>query len=101
VSQIKSFFDHIEAGYVDSVDGKKPMHVADPQASSLDVLSFQDFQALSTSQIQDRLRKKNVIVTGCGQHDMQFEACLRELSRPGRKISIQGTNPIMNTNGYC
>lgn len=58
-----------------------------------------DFQRLSSSQIQDRLRRKNVVVTGYPHPTTKFdEAGLRALSPLSRKISIQGTT---FTNDRC
>jgi hypothetical protein len=94
VHQIDSFFRHIEADYLDG----KPRHIADPETSSFDIISIVDFEALSTRQIQDRLRHKNIVITGCNHPSMKFdEAGLRTLSPLHRKISIQGTNESPNT----
>jgi hypothetical protein len=83
------FFDRIKEGYVD----EQPLHIADPQSSVFDIISFTDFETLSTTQIQDRLRSKNIVVTGCPGPTVEFDkAGLRTLSPFDRIISIQGMN---------
>lgn len=67
----------------------KPLHTTDPKSSLFDVISFKEFESLS--QIQERLRRKNIVVTGCPGPDVEFnEAGLRTLSPLDRIISIQG-----------
>jgi len=83
---MKEFFDRIEAGYLDG----KPLHIADPEISRFDIISFVDFQAMSPRQIQDRLRHKNVVVTGSPHPNMTFDEGLRTLSPLDRKVPIQG-----------
>jgi len=86
---MKEFFDHIERDYV----GGKPPHIANPEASSFDIISFVDFQRMSTLQIQDRLRRKHIVVTGHPDSNVKFDAAgLRSLSPLHRKVSLQGTN---------
>lgn len=83
------FFDRIEEGYLN----EQPLHIADPQSSFFDIISFTDFESLSTTQIQDRLRRKNIVVTGCPGPNLEFDkAGLRTVSSFDRVISIQGTN---------
>lgn len=79
----------MEAGYVDG----KPLHIADPEASLFDIISSEDFEALSVTQIQDRLRCKNIIITGLKHANLKFDkAGLRPFCPIDRTISIQGTN---------
>jgi hypothetical protein len=49
--QIETFFNHIEAG---NVNGKPP-HIADVQTSLFEIISSEDFSAMSMTQIQSRL----------------------------------------------
>jgi hypothetical protein len=80
------------------VDGK-PLHIADPERSSFDIIPFIDFQRLSTSQIHDRLRHKNVVVTDYPHPEVKFdEAGLRGLSPLSRIISIQGNSTSKSIN---
>jgi hypothetical protein len=70
---------------------EKPLHIADPESSIFDVISFTDFQRLSTTHIQDRLRRRHIIVTGCEGPNMKFdEAGLRTLCPLNRTTSLQG-----------
>jgi len=88
-TQLTQFFDRIEETY----RGGKPLHIVAPEDSLFDVIPYLDFQALSPSQIQDRLRHKNVIVTGCPHSNMKFdEAGLRTLCPLDNIVSIQGMN---------
>jgi hypothetical protein len=97
VTQLKTFFDRLEAGHVDG----EPLHIANPEKSSFDIISFVEFQGLSTPQIQDRLRHKNVVITGCPHPNINFdEVGLRALSPLSRKISIQGTNSTSSINRH-
>jgi hypothetical protein len=89
VAKLTTFFDNIEAGHLNG----KPRHIADPEKSMFDIISYDEFQGLSTRQIQDRLRLKNIVVTGLQQPNVKFDkAGLREFCPLDRYISIQGTN---------
>ena len=88
VPQLKSFFDKIEASHANG----KPLHLADPERSMFDIISSEDFESLSAAQIQERLRRKNIIVTGLKHANVNFDkAGLRELCPLDRVVSIQGT----------
>jgi hypothetical protein len=88
IATLKGFFNRIEAGFVDG----KPRHIADPGTSNFYIISFLDFQHMSTFQIQDRLRHTNVVITGCPHPNTKYDqAGLRALTPSNRKISIQGT----------
>lgn len=90
INQLQTFFDLLKAGYVND----KPLHVADPETSLFDVISFTDFERLSTTQIQNRLRCKHIVVTGCEGSNIKFdEAGLRTLCPLNRTTSLQGMNP--------
>lgn len=90
------FFDLLEAGYVN----RKPLHIADPETSTFDIISSADFQALSTQQIQDRLRCKHIVVTGSSHPNVKFDkAGLRTMCPLSRTISIQGMNLIFKRMG--
>jgi hypothetical protein len=91
LSQLKSFFDKIEDSNVDG----KPLHVANPESSMFDIISSEDFEALSAKQIQERLRCKNIVVTGMKHANVKFDkAGLRAFGTLGRVVSIQGTDII-------
>ena len=89
VTQLKTFFDHIEAGHLHG----KPLHITNPEASLFHIISYEEFQALSSQQIQDRLHWKNIVVTGLEVPDVQFDkAGLQAFCPMQRTILIQGTN---------
>lgn len=88
-----SFLKLLESGYID----EKPRHITDPNRSVFDVIASSDFQHLSTKEIQDRLRAKNIVVTGCENPTMMFDKPgFRTLTSWNRLISIQGTNLMLN-----
>lgn len=84
---METFFNHIEAGHVNGV----PLHIADPKKSLFEIISSEDFAAMSTTQLQSRLRHKNIVVTGLEHPSIKFDkAGLRGLCQMDRIISIQG-----------
>jgi hypothetical protein len=84
---VKEFFSRIEQGYL----AGKPPHIADPNSSGFDIISYEAFKALSASDVQKRLRAKNVIVTRCPHPGLKFDkAGLRTLRPLDSQISIQG-----------
>ena len=88
-NQVKEFFNHVEATYRHG----KPLHIADPEMSAFDILPYEEFQAMSASRVQERLRFKHILITGCPHPNMKFdEAGLRTLCSLDRPVSIQGTN---------
>jgi hypothetical protein len=58
-------------GYIND----RPPHIADPQNSCLAKLEHQDFSTMSASEIQNKMRHKQVVVTGLPfDEKMQFDA---------------------------
>ncbi len=91
VTQLKTFFNLLEAGYLNG----KPRHIADPETFLFDIISSADFQALSTQQIQDRLRCKHIVITGSSHPNVKFDkAGLQTMCPLSRTILIQGMNFI-------
>lgn len=87
---MKQVFDHIETSHIDG----KPRHVADPATSAFDIISYVEFQALPQDQVLDRLRIKNILVTGCPHPNLKFnEAGLRTLCPLESEVAIQGIKP--------
>ncbi len=85
------FFDLLEAGYLNG----KPLHIADPETSTFDIISSTDFQSLSTQQIQDQLCRKHNVVTGSSHPNVKFDkAGLQTMCPLSHTISIQGMNLI-------
>lgn len=92
---INPFFDRIGQSYVDG----KPLHVANPEESSFYIISFVEFQQMTTQEIQARLRRKNVVVTGHPCPDVKYDAAgLRTLCPLHRKVSIQGKDSHFEVN---
>ena len=88
-NRVKEFFDRVEATYHDG----KPLHIVNPEMSAFDIIPYAEFRAMSPSQIQERLRFKHILLTGCPHPNMQFdEAGLRTLCSLDSPVSIQGTN---------
>jgi hypothetical protein len=83
------FFDLLEAGHLNG----KPLHIADPKTSMFDIISSTDYQALSTQEIQDKLHRKHIVITGRSLPNVKFDKeGLRTLCPLNHKVSIQGTN---------
>lgn len=88
-NQVKEFFNCVEVTYRHG----KLLHIVDPEMSAFDIIPYAEFQALSLSQIQGRLRLKHVLITGCPHPTMKSdEAGLRTLCSLDRPVSIQGTD---------
>jgi len=86
---VKEFFNHVEATYRHG----KPLHIVDPEMSVFDILPYDEFRAMSASRVQERLRFKHILITGCPHPNMTFdEAGLRTLCSLDRPVSIQGMN---------
>ena len=84
---MKAFFARMEESHLDG----KPLHIADPESSSFEIISHETFQGMSPSAIQGRLRSKNIVVTGCPHPNIEFnKQGLETLTSLDRQISIQG-----------
>ncbi len=86
---MKEFFNHVEATY----HRGKLLHIINPEMSAFDILPYEEFRAMSASQVQEQLRFKHILITGCPHPNMKFdEARLCTLCSLDRLISIQGMN---------
>ncbi len=86
---MKEFFNHVEATYCHG----KPLHIANPEMSAFDILPYEEFRAMSASQVQEQLHFKHILITGCLHPNMKFdEARLYTLCPLNRLVSIQDTN---------
>ncbi|SRR6266545_5815300 len=93
-NQVKEFFNHVEATYYNG----KLLHIVDPEMSAFDIIPYAEFQAISPSQIQERLCFKHILVTCCLHSNMKFdEARLCTLCSLDSLVSIQGTNYTTTT----
>ncbi|KIK07371.1 hypothetical protein K443DRAFT_33924, partial [Laccaria amethystina LaAM-08-1] len=72
-------------------DDGQPLHIARPDDSIIKSITYEEWKALTSVQMQQELRKKNVIVSGWPlKDDISFnEAGLRKVAgTPSRQISI-------------
>jgi hypothetical protein len=89
---MKQFYNRVESGYVNG----RPVHIADPDLSGFAIISNDKFQAMSATDIQLLLRRKNVVVTGCQHPELKFdEAGLRTLAPLDSQISILGKTDFL------
>jgi len=89
---MKQFYNRVESGYVNG----RPVHIADPDLSGFAIISNDKFQAMSATYIQQLLRRKNVVVTGCQHPELKFdEAGLRTLAPLDSQISILGKTDFL------
>ena len=87
IKRLKDLFHHVEEYY----EKGKPVHLAAPDQSYFEVIKYSDFKNLSAPAIQDRLRRRNIVVTGCPHPDLQFDAAgFRTLCPLKKLVSIQG-----------
>ncbi len=74
-------------------DNGRPIHIARPTESVIRTLTYESWKALSPIQMQQELRKKNVIVTGWPLQEKTLfdEDGLRKVAgAQSRQISING-----------
>ena len=79
-------------------DDGQPLHIARPDDSIIKTFTYEKWKALAPVQMQQELKKKNVIVSGWPLKDnISFnEAGLRKVAgTPSRQISING-NQILS-----
>ena len=69
--RFQDLMELVYEGYIND----RPPHIADPQNSCLAKLEHQDFSTMSASDIQNKMRHKQVVVTGLPfDEEMQFNA---------------------------
>jgi hypothetical protein len=69
--RFQEFMELVYDGYIEG----RPPHIVDPQNSCLAKLHHQDFLTMSASDIQNKMRHKQVVVTGLPFNEkMQFDA---------------------------
>jgi hypothetical protein len=72
----------------------KPLHVADPSRSMFHIISLQDFYKMSHEDVQKLHAHKHLLVTGCTQSRVAFNAKgMNLLTDPERVFTIQGISP--------
>jgi hypothetical protein len=89
---LRSFYDNVEESYV--MEGEKfvPLHVKKDPRSVFEGISAAEFDNLSTRDVQEKLRKHNIILTGVSHRLLEFnEKGFSTLEKPMKAlISIQG-----------
>jgi len=68
-----------------------PIHLSNPLKSAIAVMSESHFQMLSTSEVQDILRYKHILISDCVAQGLQFDKDgLRTLCSPKDIIEVHG-----------
>ena len=91
--RLGQFMDRTEAFY----DHGQPLHIARPEDSIIKSFTYAAWNELTPVQMQEELKKKNVIVTGWPlKEKISFdESGLRKVAgTQSRQISINGTCPL-------
>ena len=94
--RFQEFMELVYDGYIEG----HPPHIADPQNSCLAKLQHQDFSTMSAPDIQNKMRHKQVVVTGLPfDEKMEFDANgLRTVvGSMTAQISITGLSEVL----YC
>ena len=94
--QFRQFFDRVKAFY----EHGQPLHIARPGDSVIKSFTYKEWKALTSVQMQEELRKKNIIVTGWPlKEKISFdEEGLRKVAgTQSQQISINGNIYIINS----
>jgi len=95
LNRIKQFFERVKSGYHNG----KPLHIADPEHSGFAIVSAENFGEMSAQGVQELIRHKNVVITGCQYPPLKFdEAGLRTLAPLDSQVSLIGMILICYTN---
>jgi hypothetical protein len=87
IDRLKQFFQRVESGYIDG----HPLHIADPDRSGFAIITAEKFWEMPPHEVQELIRRKNVVVTGCEHPELKFdEAGLRTLAPLDSQVSILG-----------
>jgi len=90
---MKQFFERVESGY----ENGEPLHIANPDRSGFAIISDEKFRDMSAQAVQELIRHKNVVITGCQYPKLKFdEAGLRTLAPLDSQVSFIGTCLICN-----
>jgi hypothetical protein len=89
--------ENLLAAAVAQYEDGLPIHLSNPQQSSITTLSETDFQKMSAKEVQDTLRHTHILVSGCTFQHLEFDRDgLKTLCSPRDTIEVQGEswNPI-------
>jgi hypothetical protein len=68
-----------------------PLHLSNPDRSSIATMSELDFLRLTAGEVQELLRRKHILISDCCFQQLDFdEAGLRTLCPPWQSIEVQG-----------
>jgi hypothetical protein len=68
-----------------------PRYLEEGNCSSVQVITHDRYKAMSTSEVQDRLRLHHLVITGMPTEAVEFdETGLQELTNLESKVHIQG-----------
>lgn len=95
---LRGFYDSVEESY--TMEGEKPvpLHVQKDSRSVFEGITEADFDNLSTSIVQEKLRKHHIVITGVSHKRLEFnERGFSTLEKPmDALISIQGHTSSAN-----
>ncbi|KDR65363.1 hypothetical protein GALMADRAFT_148754 [Galerina marginata CBS 339.88] len=69
-TKLHTIFNVLEMGYVDGL----PRHIFDPKSSVFHIMTHQDFETLKPREVQDIMRYKHIVLTGCPISNIKFDA---------------------------
>lgn len=87
MSSFKRFYEYVQHFYVKG----KPRHISSQNESHIHVIEATAYDAMSATHVQALLRTKHIVVTGCPQWPVSFDAKgLLTLANLDAPIDIQG-----------
>lgn len=92
---LRAFYNSVEECY--TMDGAKslPLHVKKDPRSIFEAITQVDFDNLSIREVQEKLRKHHILITGVSHNRLEFnEKGFSTLEKPmNTLISVQGHIP--------
>jgi hypothetical protein len=83
--------DNLLAAAVEQYEDGLPIHLSNPQQSSITTMSESDFQKMSAKEVQDMPRHTHILVSGCALQRLEFDKDgLKTLCSPRDTIEVQG-----------
>jgi len=76
---------------MEQYEGGLPLHLTDPGRSAIKTMSESEFTAKTSTEIQEILRHKHILISHCAFQQLEFdEDGLRTLCPPWQTIEVQG-----------
>lgn len=69
---LSAFYDCVEESYVTDKEKLVPLHVKKDPHSVSDQITQEDFYDMSTREVQERLRRRHIIITGVSHRRLEF-----------------------------